>query len=98
MMTLLRPFFCLVVWLLLVSASWSAGSDSYQKISSSELKALMDKQEPGLVIIDSRTPQEFQEAHLRGAINLPLSVQELSPQRLAYAQDAKIVFYCNGFT
>jgi len=78
--------------------AWAAGNEPYQRITSSELKVMMDRQEKDLVIIDSRSPGEYQEAQIRGAVNIPLTTQERSPQALTFAKEAKLVFYCNGFT
>lgn len=62
------------------------------------LKAMIDRPEANLVIVDSRGADEFQEAHIRGAVNIPLTTQEKKPQSLRFAKEAKIVFYCNGFS
>jgi Rhodanese-like domain len=77
---------------------WPAGNEPFQRITSSQLKAMLDRQEQDLVIIDTRSPGEYQEAHIRGAVNVPLPVLERSPQALIYAKGARLVFYCNGFT
>jgi len=91
---------CLTVLCLLwpAVATWSASNEPFQRMTSSELKTMMDRQEQDLAIIDSRSPGEYQEAHIRGAVNIPLSTQERSPQALSFPKGAKLVFYCNGFT
>jgi predicted sulfurtransferase len=82
----------------LITAAWAAGNEPYLRLSSSDLKVMMERPEKDLVIIDSRSTAEYQEAHIKGAVSLPLSVQESTPSSLAFAKDAKIVFYCNGFS
>lgn len=52
--------------------------------------------DPGLLVVDLRTPDEFQRFHLKGAVNLPLSelAQALAPHR----STGMIVLYSNGMT
>lgn len=71
--------------------------DPFVIVTSEEVKAMIDRQEPGLVVIDARTYEEFQEVHIKGAVNLPLPLLEKNPGALTFAKDAKLVFYCNGF-
>lgn len=82
--------------LLLAGIGWAG--DSYTAVTSVQLKAMMDRKEPELVVIDTRTPEEYQEAHIRGAINIPWVRMEKDPSLLSYPKNAKIVFYCNGFS
>ena len=46
------------------------GSATYDQISGSEAKALMDS-ESGYIIIDARTQPEYDEGHIAGAILIP---------------------------
>ncbi|MEI7815845.1 MAG: rhodanese-like domain-containing protein [Desulfuromonadales bacterium] len=71
--------------------------EPFAVVTSEEVKAMIDRQEPGLILIDARTPQEFQEVHIKGAVNLPLPVLEKNPAALTFSKDATLVFYCNGF-
>lgn len=52
--------------------------------------------EPGLLVVDIRTPDEFARFHLRGALNLPMS--ELSTALAPYKNSGLIVLYSNGMT
>ena len=45
-------------------------NSSYEQITPAEAKALMDSEE-GYVILDVRTPEEFAERHIEGAILIP---------------------------
>ena len=67
-------------------------------MSGAELKSLIDRNEPGLVIIDSRSASQFQESHIKGAISLPLAELEQNPTLPAVPKDANLVFYCSGNT
>ncbi len=47
----------------------------------------------GAMLLDVRTPQEFQSGHLRGAVNIP--VQQLA-QRLDEVDADRVVVYCRS--
>lgn len=47
-----------------------------------------------VTLIDVRTPEEFAEGHLAGAINMP--VESFDPVRLAGTDPAKLVLYCRS--
>jgi ArsR family transcriptional regulator len=58
-------------------------------------KELLRRMRDGLVtVIDTRRPEEFAAGHLRGAINLPLSVLKRRLRELP--RDQEIVAYCRG--
>jgi rhodanese-related sulfurtransferase len=71
--------------------------EPYTVVTSEELKAMLDRQEPGLVIIDARNPDEFQEVHILSAVNIPWPKLEKDKTLLNFAKESKLVFYCNGF-
>ena len=48
----------------------SNNKSSYEQITPAEAKALMDS-EDGYIILDVRTPEEFDERHIEGAILIP---------------------------
>ena len=65
-------------------------------VTSEELKALIDAKTPGLVVIDARTPEEYQEVHIKDAVNIPVQKLEKDKSLLKAQKDARLVFYCNG--
>lgn len=87
----------LLMGLFAVLACPASGGDS-GTVTSAELKAMLDRNEPGLVIIDSRSPGQFEETHIKGAINIPLTEMEQDPSLPKAAKDARLVFYCSGTT
>lgn len=48
----------------------------------------------GALLLDVRTPSEFQEEHVQGATNIP--VQELAARMHEVPKDASIVVYCRS--
>jgi rhodanese-related sulfurtransferase len=66
------------------------------KIDLAQAKKYFD--EGSALIIDSRSPEEFDEGHIKGAVNLPYEeFDELFDKILAEADNEKsIVVYCSG--
>lgn len=91
----------MVAVLLLATAAAAFGEDRkpepYKVVTSEEVKEMIDWNEPRLVVIDARTPDEYQEVHIKTAVNIPLPDLEKNPALLIWPKDAKLVFYCNGF-
>jgi rhodanese-related sulfurtransferase len=48
------------------------------------------------VVIDSRTPDEYQQAHITGAINIPADQMHKEASKLPAKKTTPIVFYCRG--
>ena len=55
---------------LLVGCNDGNNKNVYEQITPAEAKALMDS-EDGYIILDVRTPEEFAERHIEGAILIP---------------------------
>lgn len=70
--------------------------DGFTVVTSEQLKGLLDSNTAGLVLIDARSPQEYQEVHIKSALNIPLANLEKDATLLTAAKDARLVFYCNG--
>ncbi len=80
-----------------VQAADQGKVEPYTVVSSEELSVMLDRQEPSLVIIDARNPEEFQVEHIRAAVNIPWTKLEKDRTLLNFPKESKIVFYCNGF-
>jgi rhodanese-related sulfurtransferase len=90
---------CLLLLVLSLSVFCHAAEktkDGFSVLSSEELKGLLDGKAVGLVLIDARSAQEYQEAHILNAISIPLSAFEKDNALLKAPKDARLVFYCNG--
>jgi rhodanese-related sulfurtransferase len=97
----MKRIIILAVLMVVAAAALAFGAEKKQEpfavVTSEETSAMIKRNEPGLVVIDARTPEEFQEVHINGAVSLPLSVLEKNPAALTFPKDSKLVFYCNGF-
>ena len=85
----------ILVMLLLAGCSAPAEDASYRQISMEEAITMMEE-ESGYIILDVRTPEEYAEKHIPGAINIPnetigtAEVQELPDK------DQLILVYCRS--
>lgn len=68
-----RILLFLVILLVVILTACGNSSEGYRNISSEEAKQLIDNKE--VVVLDVRTPEEYQEGHISNAKLIPL--QEL---------------------
>lgn len=78
-----------------LSLSQAIAATDFATISTEQLKQLIDQKEK-MTLIDARTPNEYREAHISGAINIAEKEFESTKQQLPAEKDALLVFYCNG--
>lgn len=70
-------------------------SDSYQQISPEEAITMMEEQD-GYMILDVRTPEEFDAGHIPNAVNLPNeSIGDTQPELLP-DKGQLILVYCRS--
>jgi len=63
-----------------------------QKLTSTELKELIDKKDKGFVLIDVRSESEYNSGYIPTAINIPYTkIQERSEE---IPKDKLIIVYC----
>ena len=87
------PIFLAV--LLLIGCTAPAEEITYRQIDMDEAITMMEE-ESGYIILDVRTPEEFAERHIPGAINIPnetISTEEIPelPNK-----DQLILVYCRS--
>ena len=71
------------------------GSVSYDQISGTEAKALIDS-ESGYVIIDARTQEEYDQGHIPGAILIPEHEIADRAEKELPDKDQLIFVYCRS--
>jgi rhodanese-related sulfurtransferase len=64
-------------------------------VSADEVLALL-KGPKKAVVVDSRTPAEFRQVHIAGAVNIPPERIAAEAARLPKDRAAPLVFYCRG--
>lgn len=65
-----------------------------QKISSEEAKAMMDQ--GGVIVLDVRTQQEFDEGHIQDAVLLPNDQILENAESVLTDKEATILVYCRS--
>lgn len=94
MKTILRKVtgYLLLCLLFLVS---QASAVDYKLIDTAQLKAMMDSKED-FTLVDARTKEEYDEAHIVKAINITEKGYEVQASQLCADKYAPLVIYCNG--
>jgi rhodanese-related sulfurtransferase len=90
-----KLFVVALVTAVLAPATVRAAEKEFRVIATAELKAMMDEKK-SVVLVDTRTPEEFQEAHIKGAVSIPEKNFESQLSLLPADKNALIVLYCNG--
>ena len=71
------------------------GGAEYHKIPAEEAKAMMDGDEP-YILLDVRTEAEFAEGHIEGAVLIPdFEIADRAPEELPEL-DGVILVYCRS--
>ena len=71
------------------------GGGKSSLVSYEELQAKLYKKE-NFVLLDVRTPEEFAEGHIRGAVLLPYDQVEQKAASLLHDKDKLIIVYCRS--
>lgn len=87
---LLRGFVAALACLVLLVAVQAWAKD----ISVNDAADLMQNPPQGLTIVDVRTPAEFREGHLAGAVNMDFFGASFDSQILTLPKDKPILLYC----
>lgn len=79
----------------ILSTGCSAETADYRQITM-EKAAVWLEEEQDLVLLDVRTPEEYAEGHLPGAINLPNETIGDEPPSVLSDFDQQILVYCRS--
>lgn len=85
---------CIGLAVLCLHASVRA-EGQFGTITTDELKQMIDGKQKFL-LIDARSPQEYKDAHITGAVNIPDKEFEANKKLLPEDKNSLIVIYCNG--
>ena len=81
--------------LLLTGCAAPAASGSFRQVSAREAISMMEE-EKDYIILDVRTPEEYAQAHIPGAINIPNeTIADRPPEQLP-DKGALILVYCRS--
>jgi rhodanese-related sulfurtransferase len=73
----------------------AAAETDHKVITTDQLKERLDKKKK-FMLIDARTKEEYQEAHIVGAVSIPEKNFEDSVALLPTNKNYQLVLYCNG--
>jgi len=85
----------IVIFFWVFVSSLAAATPDYQVVTTDELKNMIDLGTE-ITVIDARNAEEYQEVHIKGAINIPVKNFAQHQDKLPENKSAKIIFYCNG--
>ena len=71
-------------------------TDGVRVVAPAEAAAVLDEAPADLVVLDIRTPEEFAESHLAGAVNIDFYAADFRQQIEALDRDAPYVLYCRS--
>lgn len=74
----------------------AAVADDTPRVAADVVQNRQAAADAGLVLLDVRTPEEFAEGHVPGAINIPHDQVESRLAELAGAKDKDLVVYCRS--
>jgi rhodanese-related sulfurtransferase len=92
--TILCSTFLLVSATLLLAANQQPAP--FKTVTTEELKKMLDSGKDAPLVIDARNPEEYDEVHIKNAVNIPVAKLEKDPTLLPADKKQSIVFYCNG--
>lgn len=93
---ILRTLFMAVILLIAAALSSVRGAETeFTVITTDQLKTMIEEKKY-FVLIDARTKEEYQEAHIANALSIPEKSFEESLSLLPVDKNHQIVFYCNG--
>jgi len=79
-----------------VALAPALASAQHALVDAEGVQAAM-RAKPKAVVVDARTPIEYDQAHIPGAINLPPDRLPLDASRLLpKSKSTPLVFYCRG--
>ena len=81
--------------MLITACAKDVTSHGYREIGVDEAMRIMEKEE-GYIILDVRTPEEFSEKHIPGAINVPNENIGTDNIRELPVKDQLILVYCRS--
>ena len=79
-------------WFLILVLAACAPKGAYKNVDADELYAQLGK--AGVLIVDVRTPQEYNEGHIYGAVNYPL--QQIDRWSKDLPKDKPVYLYCRS--
>ncbi len=93
--------FVSVLLILLIGVSWSVASPdnaTVRDLTPEQFKAMLDRRgdDPGVMLLDIRTPKEFQQGHIEGAFLLDFYAGDFIERLKALDKNKTYMIYCRS--
>lgn len=85
----------LALALTLLASNMAFAADAVN-ISADSVLARTQKKDTSMVILDVRTPEEYAQGHVPGAINIPYDKLDSRANELLAVKDKELVLYCHS--
>lgn len=69
--------------------------EMYPTVTTKELKTLLER-DAGIVVLDAREEKDFEKAHIRGAVNIPVALIERDARSVLKKSDHVVVYSRNA--
>ena len=94
----MKKWICMLLLLLLTGCQTTAGEAAgYQQIKAEEAKQMMEGETEDFVILDVREQEEYDEAHIPGAVLLPVGmIDEDTAAGVIPEKDTVVLVYCRS--
>lgn len=83
------------IFILMILTYFAAGcGNGYKSVDAQNFSEALKN--PDVQIIDTRTPEEFSEGHIPGAMNIDLNSEDFFEQMDCLDKDKPVAVYCRG--
>ena len=80
---------------LLISLFTSCGGQNFRSVNAADFEQII--KQPDVIVLDSRTAQEYAEGHILNAINIDVKLDDFEQKAVASLDKAKtIAVYCRS--
>ena len=80
---------------LLISLFTSCGGQNFRSVNAADFEQII--KQPDVIVLDSRTAQEYAEGHILNAVNIDVKLDDFEQKAVAYLDKTKtIAVYCRS--